>query len=135
MDIDLLIEVLAKKDSHLYFAMRDHFPAELIQAEVEALQPKYQKAYRELEELWYEKNSPTPPTESPSPNLKAKPMSDYQIGESVWSWCYNRQTNEGQWQKATVISVIENGKFIWLRFANNNMGQVSIAQQIQPLIH
>jgi hypothetical protein len=135
MDIELLVEVLAKKDAQLYFAMREHFPLELIKAEVEALQPKYQQVYRELEELWYEENPPIPPSQPPSPNSKAKALSDYQIGESVWSWCYNQETNDGQWQKATVISVIENGRFIWLRFPHDKMGQVSIPQQIQPLTY
>jgi hypothetical protein len=133
MDIDLLIEVLAKKDTHLYFQMREHFPHELIEAEIQALESRYQQVYHELEELWYQENPPTPPNDPPSPNIQAKPMSDYQMGELVWSWCYNRETNDGEWQKATVISVIENGRFIWLRFPNNHMGQVSIPQQIQHL--
>lgn len=52
MDTELLCEALASPETDLYFSVREHFPQELIEAEVALLDSEYQKRFQEKESLW-----------------------------------------------------------------------------------
>lgn len=52
MDVELLCKALEAKTPDLYFELREHFPPDLIEAEIELLEANYQAKFQEKENLY-----------------------------------------------------------------------------------
>jgi hypothetical protein len=150
MDIELLREAFKNGDKELYFKIREHFPSELIQAEIEHNLKYYQRTYHQFESEYLQlsiketeilnqtlannttinENELIPPSKPPSKEIIIKEFGEYKIDEFVWAWCSNSNNNSG-WIKGFIIGIKDDG--IWVKLSNDNFGFATFPQQLQPL--